>query len=452
MKYKDNSNYNKWSDWLIKNGFENLCDKSVFIQNIEKITFNSTCPFHEKFIRERYFMFFNDSEILKISKTIKEKIYSKRPSMYDPVALSIKLGITIEESNNIVKERKSKTSGTLDNFIKRHGEEIGKQKYFEFCQKSSHTKKKYIEKYGEIEGDKKWNSYIKTKGLNKDEYLKKYGGVEGEILWENLNKKKSYGSSKSGIQDKYGKDYYDSMIRSRNYKNSLLYYIEKYGENDGKNRWENYTKKKDSCSFNAILKKYDGNFLLAEAAYKNNIMKISPIYSKLKELYGEEVAVEKYKSKVNFNLTLPIHTTKPHLKSKNGCVSKSSNLFFEDLKKETGKNLIFGNKKTELKLFNEEFLEFYYYDCFDESSNTIIEFNGVTFHPKENQLDFVNVGNKKQYEESFTKDQRKINFAKSLGYNVYVVWSDEIHRKHERLNKLIYLKNELQQNESKKNN
>jgi hypothetical protein len=444
------NNYKKWSNWLIKNGFSELLNKSIFELHKDKITFLSTCSFSEEFIRERYFMLFSDQEITEISKKIKKDFFSKRPSQYDLESIVKKLSVSYQEAELIVKERKQRTSGSLNSFIERHGEKEGKEKFEVFRQKSSHTREKYIEKYGEKEGIKKWDIYIKTKGKSKKDYLKEFGLIEGEKKWEEIQKKRKIGSSKTGIIAKYGKKYYDDLMKEKKFKNSLEGYIEKYGAAVGAEKWKDLNTRKDSKSFEAILKANNNDHELAKKIYEKKNMLSSPIYVELKKLYGEELAEKKYKenSKKHFDLELPIHKSKPHLKSKKGCISSESKLFFEKLEIILGRKLKFGNKKKELKLFNEEFLEIYYYDCFDPVSNVIVEFNGVAYHPREDQKDFFNVASNKNYEQSFVKDQRKIDFAKSLGYIVHIVWSDEVRRKHEKNEKLNCLAKKWVQNEN----
>ncbi|BEH88500.1 hypothetical protein [Klebsiella phage phiKp_21] len=75
-----------------------------------------------------------------------------------------KFGMTKEE----FKEYNSRRSVTLKNLIKRHGEEIGLEKWNEYCDRQRYTTSLdyFIETYGEIKGTEKYESYIEVVSKN----------------------------------------------------------------------------------------------------------------------------------------------------------------------------------------------------------------------------------------------------------------------------------------------
>ena len=80
--------------------------------------------------------------------------------------------------------------------------------------------------------------------------------------------------------------------------------------------------------------------------------------------------------------------------------------------------------KSEYYLMAES--NFYSYDFTILPLRLIIEFNGVAFHPKspddENwKQPFTN----ESAAEKFAFDERKCKFAKDMGFDVLVIWSDE---------------------------
>lgn len=46
-------------------------------------------------------------------------------------------------------------------YIKKYGEELGKQKWTEYCKSCARTKESFIKKHGEQEGLIRWNRYCK---------------------------------------------------------------------------------------------------------------------------------------------------------------------------------------------------------------------------------------------------------------------------------------------------
>lgn len=72
---------------------------------------------------------------------------------------------------------------TLDNMIKKYGDEFGKKKYEDYVEKqkrSGCTLDYFIDKYGEIEGTLKYDNVCKMKSLNLSNFIRKYGEEEGK--------------------------------------------------------------------------------------------------------------------------------------------------------------------------------------------------------------------------------------------------------------------------------
>lgn len=71
-----------------------------------------------------------------------------------------KYGITLEEFNEYNKSR----SCTLENFVKRYGEEEGNRRWDEYCYREAYTNslEYYIEKYGN-DGERKWKELSQAK-------------------------------------------------------------------------------------------------------------------------------------------------------------------------------------------------------------------------------------------------------------------------------------------------
>lgn len=149
------------------------------------------------------------------------------------------LGWTKEQFNEYNKSR----AVTLDNCIKRHGVDKGTQIYDEYCKKQSYAgvKKEYfIEKYGNVEGLKKYNSMLKMKLLTLDNFTRKYGDVIGKERYGLYVEKTSHMYSEksqilfnvieSYLVNKYNSYYAtknkEFVIHANNTYYSIDYYIE----------------------------------------------------------------------------------------------------------------------------------------------------------------------------------------------------------------------------------
>lgn len=131
---------------------------------------------------------------------------------------------SMDESKEGYADWKEKVKSSEENFIKRHGEELGKEKWKSFCNrnKGNHTLERHIEIYGEEEGLKRFNeNQIKLKNKNTLKYyIERFGVIEGTDKYNAKNSKNSLSSKE--FAKTVSKDFYDHM--------SLKFYTEKYGE------------------------------------------------------------------------------------------------------------------------------------------------------------------------------------------------------------------------------
>lgn len=137
---------------------------------------------------------------------------------YDPNDVSKKFNISLEEAAALIVERKSKTNGSLQNFIKRHGE---------------------------VEGTRRFKIFIEKSINNKDSYLKRYGHQQGLINWEKTRKKKDKFSLNYFITtfgEELGKIKFEETCNKN--KQTLESFIEKFGDEKGKIEYSKYCYKK----------------------------------------------------------------------------------------------------------------------------------------------------------------------------------------------------------------
>lgn len=118
------------------------------------------------------------------------------------------INMTPEISNNL------KFGHTLEGYIKKYGEEEGKIKFDNMQQnmKYARTLDYQIEKYGEEEGMKRWVNIVNSHKLDLDSFIKRYGHTIGLIKY---------------------KEYCEFC----GYRNTVYYYINKYGNILGIKKW-----------------------------------------------------------------------------------------------------------------------------------------------------------------------------------------------------------------------
>lgn len=241
------------------------------------------------------------------------------------------------------------------------------------------TKKKFLLLYGKDLAEKKWKNYTNKQAIvNSYDYKKqKYGWTEDQfekynksraITLDNMIKK--YGENKGKIK-------YESYVKKQRYAGiSLEYFIEKYGEIDGTIKYQK------TCNLKALT-------------LDNFIRK-----------YGEELGRKKYRDCYD---------------NKQFFYSKSSQELFWKVKTE---NCYFAEYNKEFGLLTDT--QYYFYDYVDTKLKKCIEYNGDYWHcnPK-----FYESNYKTHYgytaKEIWEKDEIKLNFIRSKGYDVMIIWESE---------------------------
>ena len=113
---------------------------------------------------------------------------------------------------------------------------------------------------------------------------------------------------------------------------------------------------------------------------------------------------------------------------KSGRASKESFNFFVKLYKKIRKlgikrnDIFLGTKKCNEYWINDG--KFYRYDFTVKSLNVIIEYNGIAFHPKPGDIDWVSPFGS-SYKEVTLHEENKMNAAISKGFSYNIVWSDD---------------------------
>jgi hypothetical protein len=94
-----------------------------------------------------------------------------------------KLGWSREQYDEFNKNR----SVTLELCIKKHGEELGRKIFSEYCKKQAYAGcalEYFVEKYGEEEGKRKYDELNKKKTLKEETFINKYGEEKGRSAWK----------------------------------------------------------------------------------------------------------------------------------------------------------------------------------------------------------------------------------------------------------------------------
>lgn len=203
---------------------------------------------------EVYNLEINDCKVLKYI-VIKHLENGRKILDY---AIEIKSTFNIEQYEIYLNFRKNnyKDSSSLEYFISKYGEGIGKIKFEEKIKKTGLSKDDLIKKYG-IE---KSEEICKSKGITLDNLIKCHGFKEGSIKYKNWCESNKGNLSLERQIEKYGteegtKRYNDIRYKMLN-KNTLEYHIELFGDDVGLEKYtDRNNKNSESSKLNSIWKR-----------------------------------------------------------------------------------------------------------------------------------------------------------------------------------------------------
>jgi len=201
----------------------------------------------------------------------------------------------------------------------------------------------------------------------------------------------------------------ESIIKLSNIQSyTLEKYITKYGNKIGEEKYNNRQIKWQNTLNSKTQEEKD------KIKQKRNVFNID----NLKRIHGEELADIKYKQYLSQVSLL-------HTKSKsNGNISKSSIIFFDYLQEKLKSlNIDIFCQYGEFYINRNDINGRYFYDFVIPKLKVIVEYNGIAWHPKENDIDFKTPF-KQDYETLYNKDRNKKQLAIDNGFNYYIYWSD----------------------------
>ena len=317
----------------------------------------------------------------------------------------------LEKGLEMWEERKKLSATTEQSMIKKHGEELGKQKWEEFIKKQQGkgSLKYYIKKHGEKLGSKLYKEKNSKLSIN-IEALKKNGFSEEAIL---------------EIRKKHKQ-------RSIITKNTL---IEKYGKEEGEERWKNRVLKAKLSSKRSLdywLNVNSGNLNKAKEDLKKYQTRDKNFYIKK---YGELEGVIKF--------------YEVEKKRFNNIIASRFQLDVEDFVKSLDVK-VYGSRNEYSIFLNENeslFLNKTYIipDILIKDLRIIIECYGDFWHAHENLFEDHEIHpiTKRLIADHRKNDNYRIKCFENREYTVIIIWERDWHNSNELIKNII--RNEINQ-------
>jgi hypothetical protein len=316
----------------------------------------------------------DESNVMRLSKT---------PGTYEYFVIYKKLSPS--EASEKVKNWKNNSSVTLVNMINRYGEEEGTRRFNVYREKQaySNTLEYFINKYGKEKGTEKYLNANEKRAITLENLINKHGEEIGKEKWNDYVEKQRYVGCK------------------------LEYFIEKYGNVEGTQKYKELSIKK-SNTYESYLVRCNGN---------------------------EELAKKKYKDYL-----------KNRSESNRVSYSTVSQNLFDCLK---GRLFEYGLTDMFYATYNQEWYVINkngfvcYVDFFLKDKGKIIEFNGDYWHGNPNiykngQVINFPKGEKVLVDDLWKKDKMKLDLLRKIPYikDILVIWESDYYKNKERIEEL----------------
>lgn len=286
-----------------------------------------------------------------------------------------------------------------------------------------------------------------------DSFITKYGNTEGQIKFDEYRKKWKNTISK-----------HDKKILYSRWKNIPEYYLVKVNPLTGLNYtldeakfkissdlskgfkkvWDEYrTGQREKSILNTTieyytsrglttdqatieLKKRQATFSLEKCIQKHGIVKGMDVFNKRNEKWLNTLNAKDYLEKKDILLRKTRNLPRYSRESKeffDSLIEKIKDILPEDL------DIFYGSN--EMILWNHIKARPYFYDFSIPKYKIIIEYNGSAFHPNYSYLTkdqiekWICPYTKQNADTKHMIDENKINFAKSLGYDLLVIWDTD---------------------------
>lgn len=170
-------------------------------------------------------------------------------------------------------DKKNKLSvPTLENCIRKHGEEKGREVFEEYKRKQAYSNSFEYKQKNHGWTKEQFDEFNKSRAVTLENLINKHGKEEGERIWKEYCVRQAYTSTTEYLVETYGEEKakYINLLKAR----ELIGFIEAYGEERGRMIYEEY---------------------IANTNDRNT-------YSNVSKIFFDELSVELKKNNINVKL------------------------------------------------------------------------------------------------------------------------------------------------------
>lgn len=253
----------------------------------------------------------------------------------------------------------------------------------------------------------------KRTAVTLENLIKKYGEYEGKQKWDQYRKKQANSNTFDYKLEKHGwtKTQFDQYNKSRAI--TLTNLIKKYGEDEGLERYEAYCKRQQyTTSIEHFIEKYGED---------EGQKKWYQFYNDRAKSNDISFIMEKYD--ITFNEAEKLLSERYQRPS---FISTKEKKFVDHFSSTISKNVYAYNNR-QFCIWSEELSTPLFYDITSTERKKIIEYNGDYWHcnPSRYNSDFYHKQSKCTATEIWKRDALKIDAAKNRGFEVFTIWETE---------------------------
>lgn len=277
----------------------------------------------------------------------------------------------------------------------------------------------YVEKFSLQKEDLYCADILKLRRVTLENMINRWGELDGKRKWEEYRMKQSHSNTFEYKHEKFGwsKEDFDNYNNSRAV--TLNNMILRHGEKEGKQKWQNYCKLQETvgCKLEYFIEKY-GKIEGEKKFNEINRSKSLKVENFIKK-YGQEQGVQRWESYIK----------KVQTKRRQSILA--NNLFWDILKllPTADHDNIFFEAKNHEYFFAQQGYKTIFVDFYDISKKKIIEFLGDYWHgnPEIYTPDFINNQTKLTAKELYEKTlERNSLLEKIHGCKVLMIWENDL--------------------------
>lgn len=138
----------------------------------------------------------------------------------------------------IINQKNLSTAVSLENMIKMYGEEEGKKKFEQYREKQAYSNSFEYKQKKHGWTKEEYDSFNKSRAVTLENLIKKHGDEKGKEIWKNYCTRQAYTSTNEYLIDKFGEEETNNINLCKSHK--LDGFISRYGEEEGRKRYDEY--------------------------------------------------------------------------------------------------------------------------------------------------------------------------------------------------------------------